>query len=261
VALNGDSPHPGGSSRAGGDFAAVIGQDVPVPVRNELTVAEETQLEERLLEMREGQDAPAEEQAAVADRDMEIRRFDDVAMAMKMIMEGNAAELDIEKLEELSRHERDALRLLAEVVRGRRDDGNKFYAEYRLVGLNNVLSILQPVLAVGAMPGFEALRDTFNEIVDMVGDLRDTLDSVDSAEEEKLGLLEPEEAEDEDEDDDDDEGEGEGEGEAGEGGEGEAGGSLTDELAADRRRRAAGEEDEAGDDAPDDAPDDEPAGG
>jgi len=173
-------------------------------------------------------------------------------------MEGEAEALEIEALESLSPQERAALDLLGEVVRGRHHDGNKFYAEYRLASLNSLLAVVQPILAVATLPGYEALRDTYYEIVDMVNDLRDTLDEVDSAEEEKLGLL-VEEEEGEDEDDEDDDDEDDDQDQAGEEGEGEAAaaasGELSDDLAADRRRRGARRP------AGGPGSDDEPAGG
>jgi hypothetical protein len=90
--------------------------------------------------------------------------------------------------EGLSFDERDALRMLQQVVRGgERDGGEVLLAERRLEMLNHVLAVLQPTLAMALTPELVEMRDQYDEVVEEIVELRERLERQDAVEEELAG--------------------------------------------------------------------------
>jgi hypothetical protein len=113
-------------------------------------------------------------------------------------------DVDLESIEELSIDERGALDALRKVVRGRDlTEDRILYAEERLGLLNQVLAVLQPTLAMALTPELAALRDEYDAVVEEVVELRDRLESLDSAQEEIFEQDRDKAAEAPDTDDDD----------------------------------------------------------
>jgi hypothetical protein len=130
-----------------------------------------------------------EEDAAEADFDEErpeeaADHFRDVFTAVSAIFRGTT--VDLEALTAgLSDDERAAIAALQEVVAGRDPQTQGLvYAERRLALLNDALAVLQPALAQALAPELEGLREEYDALVEGVHDLRERLESLDSAQEE-----------------------------------------------------------------------------
>jgi chromosome segregation ATPase len=106
-----------------------------------------------------------------------------IAGLLEQILAGE--DIDEEHIAGLTEDERDALDALESSVIGRdRKAQQIIYAEDRLDLLNRALAVLQPTLAVALVPELEAMRDKFDDLVVQVSELRDHLESLDSAQEE-----------------------------------------------------------------------------
>lgn len=94
-------------------------------------------------------------------------------------------QVQLDDVEGISDHERGAIEVLQEVVRGKDLRSERIvYAEQRLEMLNHVLAVLQPTLAMALTPDLVGLRDQYDALVEEVTDLRDRLEKLDSAQEE-----------------------------------------------------------------------------
>jgi hypothetical protein len=130
-----------------------------------------------------------EEDAAEADLDEErpekaAAHFRDVFTAVSAIFRGATVDLD-ELTAGLSDTERAAVAALQEVVKGRDlQTQGLVYAERRLALLNDALAVLQPALAQALAPELVGLREEYDALVEGVHDLRERLESLDSAQEE-----------------------------------------------------------------------------
>lgn len=143
---------------------------------------EEEELQEIVTGLEEGHDDERAEAKAEEELPAASRHFQQVVATMHSVLDGR--ELDLEQIAELSREERQALEVLAQVVHARGRRGGFIYAEYRLEQLNQVLAVLQPALSIGSAPGLEEVRGELNVVIDEVEELREKLTSLEAAEEE-----------------------------------------------------------------------------
>lgn len=172
-------------------------------LEDELTEAEELELA-RATETAdvEGKEQEEDERAEEV-LPLSVRRYTEVVQSVHALVAGHA--VDFDRLVDLTQDERTALEDLARLLTGL--DGTRFmFAEDRLVALNHTLAVLQPVLGLALHgAGVDALRASFDEVVDEINTIRDHLVSLEGAED---VLFERGQRQDEDEaeDDDDDEG-------------------------------------------------------
>lgn len=151
---------------------------------DQLKADEEEEADEIIQGLVEGRDDESAEERAVEDLPHATRRYNDVVVTMRALFEGR--EVDLEQFASLSRDDRDALAVLQQAVSGRGRRGRFIYAEDRLERLNQVLSVLQPVLSVAGAPGVDGLRDDLASVIDAVDDLRDRLGKLEGAQEEYM---------------------------------------------------------------------------
>ena len=171
---------------------------------DQLKAEEEEEAQEIIQGLDEGRDEEQAEEQAVEDLPHAARHFTHVVATMRAVLEGHA--VDFEQLE-LRHDEREALEVLQQVVSARGRRGGFIFAEERIQRLNQVLSVLQPALSIGSVPGVEEMRGELMVVIDEVQALRQKLDDRDAAEEEHIPALE-EKAGEGDKDDDDDEDDG-----------------------------------------------------
>jgi len=136
-------------------------------------------------------DSPAERleedarAAPLTEEQMRERSADYFAIvgAMGRAFAGGEELARMEEARRLSDEERDALGRFEQAVQGR-TGGRTLLAEDRLAALGEALAVLQPALAVGLDPNIPHALDTFHALVDSVDALRDSLVSLEDAQEE-----------------------------------------------------------------------------
>jgi hypothetical protein len=167
---------------------------------------------EETAERKEEEEEEFEEQAPVA-----LRRYGAVVDAVDRLV--NHRDLDETALADLTDGEREALEALAQVIEGKRD-GTWYYAEDRLLALNETLARLAPILAIASVAGASELRDSFDKVRTDLTALKVHLSGLEAAEEQLFFGEAEKKAEEEDDDDEGDEGD---EGDGSDGGDGGAG--------------------------------------
>ena len=108
---------------------------------DQLKADEAEEAEEIVQGLTEGRDDEAAEDRALEDLPHATRRYNEVVVLMRALLEGRTVEID--QWTGLSHDDRVALEALQAVVAGRRGTGRFLFAEDRLVTLNQVLSLLR----------------------------------------------------------------------------------------------------------------------
>lgn len=172
---------------------------------DQLKAEDEEEAQDIVQGLQEGRDDEVAEEHAIEDLPHAARHHNNIVATMRSVLEGRA--VDVEKLNELSLDERKAFELLQQAVSARGRRGGFILAEGRLERLNQVLSVLQPALSIGSIPGVEQMRGDLAAVIDQVDHLRHKLINLEALEEELEHA--PEERESEGDKDDDDDGAGE----------------------------------------------------
>jgi hypothetical protein len=148
--------------------------------------AEEREDQHRdVVEELQKEELPAQEQLDEHEPvEQKSTRYSTIVGLTKAAFEGVEIEDALERVEDLSVEEREALADLVDIVRGRDRETRIVYAEQRLSRLNRVLAVLQPVLAVGLSPELADLRASYDGLVEDVTTLRESLEKLVDAQEE-----------------------------------------------------------------------------
>jgi hypothetical protein len=148
---------------------------------------------------------------ALTQEEVEQRSADYFAIVSAMMSAFDGGELaSMDAVRRLGDEEIAALEAFERAVRGR-VGGRTILAEDRLAALGHALAVLQPTLTMGLDPNAPHALDAFHALVDSVDHLRETLVSLEDAQEELFEqdkvVDEPRPpADDDDEDGDEDEG-------------------------------------------------------
>ncbi len=180
-------------------------------VVDELTQEELLKLEEAERENETAVKEEEEEEHAIEQAPLAVRRYGAVVRTVRELLAGRS--VDFDRLSALDAEEREALEILRDVISGRRNQAFT-YAEDRLLALNETLARLAPILAIATMSGAHELRDSFEKVRTDLTALKVHLSGLEAAEEQLFFGEAEKKAEEEDDDDGDDDGDGEGEGEA-----------------------------------------------
>ena len=199
-------------------------------VVDELTEEDRKKLEDAEFVHETARAAEEEKEEVEEQAPLAVRRYSAVVRTVAELLARRT--VDFSALTDLEDEEREALKMLDDVIAGRAHRVYN-YAEDRLLALNDTLAMLGPVLSIAYLPGADALRGSVERVRKELTDLRRHLSGMEAAEEELFfGEEEKKKGEEDDDDDDGDEGAGDEAPETGDDGAAEVGVEEDAEAAA-----------------------------
>ena len=192
-------------------------------VVDELTEEDRKKLEDAEFVHETARAAEEEKEEVEEQAPLAVRRYSAVVRTVAELLARRT--VDFSALTDLEDEEREALKMLDDVIAGRAHRVYN-YAEDRLLALNDTLAMLGPVLSIAYLPGADALRGSVERVRKELTDLRRHLSGMEAAEEELFF------GEEDDDDDDGDEGAGDEAPETGDDGAAEVGVEEDAEAAA-----------------------------